>query len=58
MRMKATATLKTMTLCAAMLSVMVTALPAGATGGTDDCDPAKCTSPVVGASHHENRETR
>jgi hypothetical protein len=45
MRTKATATLKTMALSAAIVSVMLTTLPAFAAGGTD-CNPATCTSPV------------
>ena len=46
MRTKATATLKAMVLCAAIVSVMLTVLPACAAGGTDDCDAATCTGPV------------
>jgi hypothetical protein len=46
MRRKATATLKTMALCAAF-----------AIWGTD-CDPATCTSPVVGPGYDEDVETR
>jgi hypothetical protein len=45
MRTTTTATLKTMALCAAIVTVMLTALPAFAAGGTD-CSPATCTSPV------------
>jgi hypothetical protein len=58
MRTNASTTLKTMTLFAATLSVMLTALPAFATGGTDDCSPATCTSPVIGPAHHQDAETR
>jgi hypothetical protein len=57
MRRKATATLKTMALCAAFVGVMLTALPAFAIWGAD-CDPATCTSPVVGPGYHQDIETR
>lgn len=57
MRTKATATLTTMALCAAIVSVMLTALPAFASWGTD-CDPATCPSPVMGPGHHQDAETR
>ena len=57
MKTKATATLKTMALCAALVSVMLTALPAFAIWGTD-CEPATCTSPVMGPGHHQDVETR
>jgi hypothetical protein len=54
---KATATLKTMALCAGIVIVLLTALPAFAIWGTD-CDPATCTSPVLGPGHHQDVETR
>jgi hypothetical protein len=57
MRTKATATLKTMALCAAIVSVLLTALPAFAIWGTD-CDPATCTSPVVGPGYDQDVEIR
>jgi len=58
MEAKATATLKTRALCAAIASVMLTATPALAAGGTDDCNPPVCTSVVVGPGHHQDVETR
>ena len=58
MKTTATATLKTMALFAAGVSVMLTALPASAVEGTADCDPARCTSPVLGPGHHQDVETR
>jgi hypothetical protein len=57
MRRKATTTLRTMALCAAFVGVMLTALPAFAIWGTD-CDPATCTSPVLGPGCHQDVETR
>ena len=57
MMTKATATLKTMALCAAIVSVLLTALPAFAVRGTD-CDPTTCTSPVVGPCYDQDVETR
>jgi hypothetical protein len=54
MRTNASATLKTMALFAAAVSVMLTALPASAMDGTADCDPATCTSPVLGPGHHQD----
>ena len=57
MTTRAAATLKTMALFAAAVSVMLTALPAFATWGTD-CEPATCTSPVLGPGHHQDVETR
>jgi hypothetical protein len=58
MRTNASATMKTMTLFAATVSVMLTVLPAFAMDGTADCSPATCTSPVVGPGHHQDVETR
>jgi len=58
MRTNASATMKTMTLFAATVSVMLTALPASAVDGTADCSPATCTSPVMGPGHHQDVETR
>jgi len=58
MSTKATATLKAMALFAAGVSVMLTALPASALDGTADCNPATCTSPVLGPGHHLDVESR
>jgi len=58
MRTTANATLKTMTLFAAAVSVMLTALPAVADNGSADCNPAKCPSPVLGPGHHQDVENR
>ena len=57
MRTKTTARLKTMAVSAAIVSVMLTALPAFASWGTD-CEPAICTSPVVGPGYVQDVETR
>jgi hypothetical protein len=48
----------TMALFAAAVSVMLTVLPVFAVDGTADCNPAACTSPVVGPGHHQDVETR
>jgi hypothetical protein len=45
-------------LAAGVVTVVLSALPAFATGGTDDCSAATCTSPVVGTGHHVDEETR
>jgi len=58
MRTKATATRTTMALCAALLTVVLSVLPVFAVGGTADCNPAACTSPVFGPGHHQDVETR
>jgi hypothetical protein len=58
MTTKGTVILKTMALCTAVVSVLLTALPTFAAGGTADCSPATCTSPVVGPGHHQDVETR
>jgi hypothetical protein len=50
--MKTNATLKTMMLCAALVSVVLGALPAFAAGDSAGCSPATCTSPVVGPGNH------
>jgi len=55
---KARAMLKTMALCAAIVSVTLTALPAVADNGSINCSPSTCTSPVVGPAHHQDVETR
>jgi hypothetical protein len=58
MRTKATVTLgTTMWLCATLVTVALTALPAVA-DDTIDCSPATCTSPVVGPGNHLDVETR
>jgi len=56
--MKTNATLKTLMLCAALVSVVLGARRAFAMGGTDDCSPATCTSPVLGPGHHQDVEIR
>ena len=57
MRTSATATLTTMALCAALLTGVLSALPAFA-GGTQDCSPDKCPSPVLVRGHHQDVESR
>ena len=58
MRTTITTTLKTMALFAAGLSVLLTALPAVADNGTVDCNPATCTSPIMGPGYVQEVETR
>ena len=58
MTTKGTATLKTMMLCAALVTVVLSGLPAFAAGGTADCSPGVCTSPVLGPDYVQDVETR
>jgi hypothetical protein len=58
MRTTPAATLKTMALLAAAMSVMLTALPAVADNGTVNCSPSTCTSPTVGPAYVQDVETR
>jgi hypothetical protein len=52
MRTNATATLRATMLCAALVTVALTALPAFAAGDSAGCSPATCTSPVLGPANH------
>lgn len=57
--MKTTATLKIFMVGAAFVGVVLGgALPAFAAGDTSGCNPATCTSPVLGPGHHLDEEVR
>jgi hypothetical protein len=56
--MKPNATLKTLMLCAALVTVMLGARRAFAAGDSAGCSPATCTSPVLGPGYHQDVETR
>jgi len=60
MKANASAILKKLILCAAVATVVLTALPAAYADADDtiDCTPATCTSPILGPGHHEDVETR
>jgi hypothetical protein len=59
MRTNETATLKGTMACAAFVTVVLAGLPhfAAATD-SEDCNPATCTSPVMGPGYHSDVETR
>jgi hypothetical protein len=56
--MKPNATLKTLMLCAAVVTVMLGTRRAFAARDSADCSPATCTSPVLGPGYHQDVETR
>src|SRR5215813_2542844 len=58
MKANASAILQKLILCAAVATVVLTALPAAYADDTIDCTPATCTSPILGPGHHEDVETR
>jgi hypothetical protein len=52
MRTNATATLRATLLCAALATVVLTGLPHFAMAAdSEDCNPATCTSPVMGPGY-------
>ena len=51
-------TLKWLAISAALLAVVATPLTAVADNGSVDCNPAVCTSPIVGPASHLDVETR
>lgn len=56
--MRTSTTLKATLLCAALMTVVLSALPAFAAGDTSGCSPAVCTSPVLGPGNHQDVEIR
>ena len=50
--------MKTLVLFAALVTAMLAALPARAATDSLECNPAVCTSPVLGPGHHLDVETR
>jgi hypothetical protein len=58
MKANASAIVKKLILSAALVTVVLTTLPAAYADDTIDCTPATCTSPILGPAHHEDVETR
>jgi hypothetical protein len=56
--MNTTATLRMTMVGAAFVGVVLSALPAFAAGDTSSCNPATCTSPVLGPGNHLDEEVR
>ena len=50
--------MRTAILCAALVTVVLAALPARAATDSIECNPAVCPSPVLGPGHHLDVETR
>ncbi len=50
--------MRTAILCATLVTMLLAALPASAATDSIECNPAVCTSPVLGPGHHLDVETR
>jgi hypothetical protein len=50
--------MRTPILYAALVAMVLAALPASAATDSSECSPAVCTSPVLGPGHHMDVETR